>query len=79
TTNKQEVDFVIEEKNLHGIEAKYNFQNADAKNLAAFAHNYNCKTTIVSLAGRKEKGKYPWEIIKELKTEQPNKEEKIRN
>ncbi len=66
TTNKQEVDFVVEGKNLHGVEAKYSFQNADKKNLAAFAREYSCKATLVSLAGRKEKGKYPWELIKEL-------------
>ncbi len=66
TTNKQEVDFVVEGKNLHGIEAKYNFQSADKKNLAAFAREYSCKATLVSLGGRKEKGKYPWELVKEL-------------
>ncbi|MFA6531175.1 MAG: ATP-binding protein [Candidatus Micrarchaeia archaeon] len=66
TTNKQEVDFVIEGKTMYGVEAKYSFQNAQQRNLAAFAREYGCKTSIVSMAGRKENGKYPWELIKEV-------------
>ena len=65
TTNKQEIDFILSEKKLYAIEAKYSFGNADAKNLKFFAEQYNSKITIVGLTGKK-KGKYIWEIVKEL-------------
>lgn len=66
TTNKQEVDFVISNKELYGIEAKYNFKNANTGNLNFFARQYNCKTIIIGLKGKKS-GKYIWELLRELK------------
>ena len=68
TTNKQEIDFILQEKKLYAIEAKYNFGNSDAKNLKFFEEKYNCKTATVALKGEKT-GKYVWELIKELEQE----------
>src|SRR3989338_702930 len=68
TTNKQEIDFILSEKTLCAIEAKYNFGNSDAKNLKFFEEKYNCKTATVALKGEKT-GKYVWELIKELEQE----------
>lgn len=65
TAAQQEIDFIVAGKELYAIEAKYNFQNADGKNLKSFSGNYKCKTFIVGLKGEKT-GKYPWEIVKEL-------------
>lgn len=66
TTNKQEIDFVISEKELHAIEAKYQFKEEDTKSLKFFREKYKAKTTIVGLKGIKN-GKYVWEITEELK------------
>ena len=63
TTNKQEVDFIIAEKGIYAIEAKYNFKAS--KSLKFFAEKYACKSTIIGLKGNK-KGKYIWELLKEL-------------
>lgn len=63
TTNKQEVDFVISDKRLHAIEAKYNFRKA--KYLKFFSEKYRCKSTVVGLKGKKL-GKYVWELLKEI-------------
>lgn len=65
TTNKQEIDFILPEKKLFAIEAKYNFGNTDLKNLKFFEEQYNCKIAVVGLNGKKT-GKYVWELIKEL-------------
>ncbi len=71
TTNKQEIDFILPEKKVYAIEAKYNFEKADAKNLKFFAEQYNSKNMIVGLNGKK-KGKYAWELIKELENPKGN-------
>ncbi len=68
TINKQEIDFIIENKKLYAIEAKLNFQQRNEKNLRFFAEKYSCKSTIVGLIGEK-KGKYIWEVVKELSGE----------
>ena len=65
TTTKQEVDFVIANKELYAIEAKYKFVKTH-KHLEAFAEAYpSCKKIIVGLTGEKT-GKYVWELVKEL-------------
>ncbi|MDO8460502.1 MAG: DUF4143 domain-containing protein, partial [Nanoarchaeota archaeon] len=65
TTNKQEVDFIIKNKELYAIEVKYNFQNADNSSLKFFSQEYKCKTVIIGLKGEK-RGKYIWEFLKEI-------------
>ncbi len=65
TTNKQEIDFIIKNKDMYAIEVKSNFQNSNNKSLKFFSDIYNCKTIIVGLKGEK-KGKYIWELIKEI-------------
>lgn len=66
TTNKQEIDFIIKNKELYAIEAKHNFQNANKRALRFFSKNYNCKTVVVGLAGEKDvDGKYIWELLKD--------------
>jgi len=65
TTTQHEVDFIITNKKIHAIEAKYDFNQASQKNLKKFAGQYPCKTIIVALKGEK-KGKYVWELIKEM-------------
>ena len=64
TTNMQEVDFIISEKDLWAIEAKYRFTK-QTKSLRFFKEKYRCKSTIVGLRGEKT-GKYIWELLKEL-------------
>lgn len=68
TTNKQEIDFVLPGKKLHAIEAKYNFEKANSKNLKFFEKQYNSKTLITGLKGKKT-GKYTWELIKDLESQ----------
>lgn len=65
TTNKQEVDFIVKSKELYAIEVKYNFQNLDNKSLRFFSENYKCKPITIGLKGEK-KGKYVWELLKEM-------------
>lgn len=65
TTNKQEVDFIIKNKELYAIEAKYNFQNLDNNSLRFFSKEYKCKTLTIGLKGER-KGKYIWEFLKEI-------------
>ena len=65
TTNKQEIDFILNNKEIYAIEAKLNFQKTSAKALDFFAAQYNSKNIIVGLEGKK-KGKYIWELLKEL-------------
>lgn len=65
TTNKQEVDFIINNKELYAVEVKYNFQNADTRSLDFFSKEYKCKAVTVGLKGEK-KGKYIWEFLKEI-------------
>lgn len=66
TTNKQEVDFIVQGKKLYAIEAKYNFKRR-SHNLKVFSDKYACKAYVVGLKGGK-KGKYIWELLEELKT-----------
>ncbi len=65
TTNKQEIDFIMTNKELYAIEVKYNFQNLDNRSLKFFSEKYKCKTATVGLKGEKT-GKYIWELIREL-------------
>lgn len=65
TTNKQEIDFIISDKELYAVEVKLNFQHLDNHNLKFFAGKYPCKTITLGLKGEK-RGKYPWELIKEI-------------
>ena len=65
TTNKQEIDFILKNKVLYAIEAKYNFQKSNNKHMRFFAQKYECKTVTVALKGKKT-GKYIWELLKEL-------------
>ncbi len=65
TTNKQEIDFIIKNKELHAVEVKYNFQNMNNSSLRFFSEKYKCKTTTIGLKGEK-RGKYIWEFLKEL-------------
>ncbi len=64
TTQKQEVDFIISGKKLYAIEAKYDFNKANLKNLKLFTDTYACEGAIVGLSGKKN-GKYIWELLKE--------------
>jgi len=68
TTNKQEIDFILPGKEVYAIEAKYNFQNSNKKNLKFFAEKYECNEMIVGLKGKKD-GKYIWELLKDLSDE----------
>ena len=65
TTNKQEVDFIIKDKELYAIKVKYNFQNLDNRSLKSFSESYKCKTVTIGLKGEKN-GKYAWELVKEI-------------
>jgi len=65
TTNKQEIDFIVKDKEMYAIEVKLNFQNADNRNLRFFSEIYKCKTATVGLKGEK-RGKYIWELIGEI-------------
>ena len=65
TTNKQEVDFIINDKTMYSIEAKYSFE--DSSSLKFFTEKYKCKGFIVGLKGEKGiKGEYIWELLKKL-------------
>jgi predicted AAA+ superfamily ATPase len=66
TTNKQEIDFIIQDKKLYAIEVKLNFQNVDNKSLKFFSVNYKSKIETIGLKGEK-KGKYIWEFVKSFK------------
>lgn len=65
TRTQQEVDFVItlSRSRIIGVEAKLNYAKAEIS--STFAKEYKCKTYVVGLRGGK-KGKYPWEIRKEI-------------
>jgi predicted AAA+ superfamily ATPase len=63
TTNRQEIDFIMSGKEIYAIEAKYNFEKSNKKNLEFFSKEYDCKTFVVGLKGRKS-GKYIWEMLK---------------
>ena len=65
TTNKQEIDFIVKNKELYAIESKYNFHNINKKSLIFFSETYPCKMRVVGLKGE-QAGKYVWELVKEL-------------
>lgn len=65
TTNKQEIDFIVQNKELYAIEVKLNFQNVDNRSLKFFSENYKSRTVTIGLKGEK-RGKYIWELIKEI-------------
>jgi len=65
TTNNQEIDFIIKNKEIYAIEVKYNFQNSNNHSLKFFSEKYKCKTITIGLKGEK-KGKYIWEFLKEI-------------
>lgn len=65
TTNKQEIDFIIKNKELYAVEVKYNFQNLENSSLRFFSKEYACKTVTIGLKGEK-RGKYIWEFLKEI-------------
>ena len=65
TTNKQEIDFIIKNKETYAIEVKSNFQNTDNRSLRFFSEMYKCKTATIGLKGEK-RGKYIWELLKEI-------------
>ena len=65
TTNKQEIDFIVKNKEIHAIEVKSNFQNTDNRSLKFFSEIYKCKTVTIGLKGEK-RGEYIWELLKEI-------------
>lgn len=68
TTNRQEIDFIVKDKDIYAVEVKLSFQNADNRNLRFFSENYKCKTATVGLKGEK-RGEYIWELIREIGNE----------
>lgn len=66
TTNKQEIDFIVDGKVFYAIEAKLNFQKANMRTFNYFNEKYSSKNLIVGLEGKK-KGKYIWELLEEMK------------
>jgi len=66
TTAKQEVDFIVNARQLYAVEAKHGFGAGSHSGLLAFSSRYKCKPVKVGLTGQKD-GKYPWELLKELK------------
>jgi uncharacterized protein len=71
TTNKQEIDFILNSNLLYAIEVKLNFQKANLKTFNYFTEQYSNKNVIVGLEGKKN-GKYVWELIAELKLVKKN-------
>jgi predicted AAA+ superfamily ATPase len=65
TKNKQEVDFILADKEIYAVEVKLNFSQSGKNNLKFFSEQYPCKTKIIGLNGSK-KGSYIWEFEKEL-------------
>ena len=63
TTNRQEVDFIVDNKKLYAIEAKCNFKDPSSTNLKFFSEAYKCEPIVVGLRGTKT-GKYAWEMLK---------------
>lgn len=68
TTNKQEIDFIIKDKNLTPLEVKYTYRDKYMKNLQYFLSNYS---TDLAYCVVMEKGKsklneikqiYPWQL-----------------
>jgi len=63
TTNKQEIDFIVNEE--HPIELKINFSKAKSSAIKFFKEKYGLEGFFVCLYGKKN-GFYPWEMIKKL-------------
>jgi len=69
TTNRQEIDFITENKNsLIAIETKLNFQQTLNNSFHFFKEKYKSNNFLVALYGEKDKKntKYPWEMIREI-------------
>ena len=69
TTNKQEIDFIVQENNTSAIEVKLNFQQSIGSALNFFKDKYRSRVFLVALYGSKdvEYKRYPWEMIREIK------------
>lgn len=65
TINRQEVDFIISNKKIYAVEAKYNFKDSKTKNLKFFSEKYKCEGITAGLIGKKS-GKYIWELLRYL-------------
>src|SRR3989338_945602 len=70
TTNKQEIDFIIQDEKITAVEVKLNFQQSIPSSLSFFKEKYKSRNFIVALYGKKDKSfkKYPWEMMCELKS-----------
>ena len=68
TTNKQEIDFIVQTNKLFAVETKLNFQQSIGSSLNFFKEKYGSKNFVVAIYGEKDGKfkKYPWEMIKEL-------------
>jgi len=69
TTNKQEVDFILIDKEIYAIEAKHKFSSS--ANLSFFSKTYKCKSFVAGLKGVKQEiksqqQKYVWELVREI-------------
>jgi len=68
TINKQEIDFIIKQKDIIPLEAKYSYRDKFMKNLLYFTKNYNIYNSYcVTMKKGNSKLKnitqiYPWEI-----------------
>ncbi len=69
TTNKQEIDFIVQKKNAIAIEVKLNFQHSIGSALNFFRNKYKSKIFLVAMYGNKDEDykRYPWEMIQKLK------------
>ena len=68
TKNKEEVDFIINEKKTYAIETKNKFEKQANTGLKPFSDKYNCEPIIVGLYGEKT-GKFIWELLKKMENE----------
>ncbi len=68
TTNKQEIDFIVQNKNILAIETKLNFQHSIGKSFNFFKEKYGSRNFVVALYGEKDEKnkKYPWEMIHKI-------------
>ncbi|MEW6329070.1 MAG: ATP-binding protein [Candidatus Micrarchaeota archaeon] len=66
---REEVDFVVEGKRLHALEAKVSYSKEGGRALAAFARRYPASTRQVCLYGREKVFEHPWETVKRLEVE----------
>ena len=68
TTNKQEIDFIVQNKQISAIETKLNFQQSIGTTFNFFKKKYNSRNFLVAIYGEKNEKykKYPWEMIHEI-------------